>query len=344
MTTSYHGNSKPIPLHRVAIVRPFVSLLEDIGAPVERAFRQAGLPYSALEDVNNYLPSHRFLTFLVNMSRSEGILDLGFRVGEKFGSNGADPRMSALLLSVPTLYQGLLKASELSNRTVTNCRVGLLQPPDSGHAYFFHRPSCRADNPAIDQIAWFGLMTCIGMIRVYTGPQWQPTEIGLMADHLPCRYIREQLPHTRMCMSQKFSYIALENRLLSLPPLAEQGTMPVSATHDCFQSVQKGFDSSLEQILRSYIQERNINIEFAAELCNTSKRTLQRRLQAKGTCFNELLARAQFSAASRMLQESGTTVTEMAYRLGYSDAAHFTRAFRRIAGVTPQVYRQQYKH
>jgi AraC-like DNA-binding protein len=321
-----------------------VSLLEDIGAPVERAFRQASLPYSALEDVNNYLPSHRFLAFLVNMSRSEGVMDLGFRVGEKFGSNSVDPRMSALLLSVPTLYQGLLKANELTNRTVTNCRVGLLQPPDSGHAYFFHRPSCRVDNPAIDQIAWFGLMTYIGMIRLYTGPQWQPTEIGLMADHLPCRYIREQLPHTRMCMSQKFSYIALENRLLSLPPLAEQGTMPVSATHDCFQPVQKGFVSSLEQILLSYIQERNMGIEFAAELCNTSKRTLQRRLQAKGTCFNELLASAQFSTASRMLHKPGTTVTEIAYRLGYSDVAHFTRAFRRIAGVTPQVYRQQYKH
>ena len=187
-------------------------------------------------------------------------------------------------------------------------------------------------------------MTYIGMIRVYTGPQWQPTEIGLMADHLPCRYIREQLPHTRMRMSQKFSYIALENRLLSLPPLAEQGTMPVSATHVCYQPAKKGFANSLEQILQSYIQESNMSIDFAAELCNTSKRTLQRRLQAKGTCFNELLAGAQFSAASRMLHKPGKTVTEIAYRLGYSDAAHFTRAFRRIAGVTPQVYRQQYKH
>ena len=124
MTSGYHGNSQPIPLHRVAIVRPFVSLMEDIGAPVERAFRQASLPYSALEDVNNYLPSHRFLAFLVNMSRSEGVMDLGFRVGEKFGSNSVDPRMSALLLGAPTLCQGIRKACELTNRTIPTVEWG----------------------------------------------------------------------------------------------------------------------------------------------------------------------------------------------------------------------------
>ena len=87
-----------------------------------------------------------------------------------------------------------------------------------------------------------------------------------------------------------------------------------------------------------------IGIELAAALCNTSKRTLQRKLKKMGTHYNEVLGHARFRAASRMLQNAGMTVTDIGYRIGYSDVAHFARAFQRIAGVTPQVYRQQFNH
>ena len=341
MSSTDHKHTKPIPLHKVAIVRTFVEVLTDTGAPVERGFREAGLPYSALEDANNYVSSHRFWKFLVNMTRSEGVMDLGFRVGEQFGANGADPDMTALLLRAPTLYQGLRNASETVNRTVTNCRVGLLQPPDSGAACFYHSPSCRADNPAIDQIGWFGLKTLLGMVRVYTGPQWQPTEIGFMSDHPPCRYIREQFPHTRMRPSQKCSYILLDNALLSLPPLPAGNSLSVSAAPD-YEQLQKDFVGSLEQLLLSYVQESNLSIELAAGLCNTSKRSLQRRLKKMGTCFSEVLEHAQFRAASRMLHHTRMTITDVSSQLGYSDVSHFARAFRRTAGVTPRMYRQQH--
>jgi len=343
MSSIGHKHTKPIPLHKVALVRPFVKVLTDIGAPVERGFREAGLPWYALEDMNNYVPSHRFWALLVNMARSEDVMDLGFRVGEQFGANGADPDMKALLLRAPTLYQGLRNATKIINRTVTNSRLGLLQPPDSGYACFYHHPSCRADNPAIDQIGWFGLMVLLGMVRVYTGPQWQPTEIGLMSDHLPCRYIREQFPHTRMRQSRKCSYIALDKALLSMPPLAGEYSIPVSAAPD-YQQFYKDFVGSLEQVLLSYVQESDLSIELAAGLCNTSKRTLQRKLREMGTCFNEVLDHARYRAASRMIQQPGISITDISYRLGYSDVSHFARAFRRTAGVTPRMYRQQHAH
>jgi AraC-like DNA-binding protein len=87
-----------------------------------------------------------------------------------------------------------------------------------------------------------------------------------------------------------------------------------------------------------------MSIEVDAALCNTSKRTLQRRLKEMGSHYHEVLSHARFRVASQMLQNTGMTVTDIGSRLGHSDVVHFARAFQRMAGVTPQVYRQQFNH
>ena len=201
-----HNKIGPIPLHRVAVLRPFAQFLADVGGPVERGFNQAGLPFTALENVDNYVPSHRFWTFLVNMAHSEGIEDLGFRVGRKYGVCSVDSHLADLLCKSPTLYHGFSKASDLANKTVSHSRMGIVQPPLSEHAYFYHQPSCDVNQPSFRQISWFGLTTLIGMVQMFAGPQWQPTEIGLMTNDAPCRYIREQFPGTRIRLSQHYSY------------------------------------------------------------------------------------------------------------------------------------------
>jgi AraC-like DNA-binding protein len=332
-----------IRLHRVAVVRPFIQFLADIGAPVEHGIQQAGLPFEALENVNNYVPSQRFLAFVVDMARSQGIEDLGFQVGQKHGADSADPKLTRLLHQSPTLYHGLSKAGQMINKTVSRSRMGFLLPPLSEHAYFYHRPSCDIRNPACNQISWFGLMAIIDMVRVFTGPRWRPTEIGLMTHRAPCRHIREQFPGTCIRISPQYSYITLEKALLSLPPLPHVAATPASSPLH-YESLPNNFIHSLKQVLLTYIQEGDLSIEFAAELCNTSKRSLQRRLAEMGTRYSEVLDQARFDVASRMLQDPDMKVTNVAHLLGYSDPTHFSRAFRRIAGIGPRAYRQAYLH
>ena len=72
-----------------------------------------------------------------------------------------------------------------------------------------------------------------------------------------------------------------------------------------------------------------------------SVRTLQRRLSDHGLHFNELLSEAKFTHAKMKLKTTEMSVIEVARSLGYSDAAHFTRAFKRWAGVTPSDFRKE---
>ena len=332
-----------LPLHRVAILQPFVKLLMQIGAPVERGFGQACLPWCALENANNYVPSHNFYKFIIHMAHSEGIPDLGFRAGEKFGAECVDPQMTERLSRALTLFEGLDKANQLFNQTITHSHFKLQQPPNSDYVYYYHRPSCNADNPAIQLVSWFGIMGLIGMVRVYTGPKWQPAEIGLMMDQMPSAYICERFPNTRVRLSQPASYISLEHNVLTLPPLPAEEAIAASPLSD-YETLPENFVNSLETILLSYVQESDLSIELAAEICEMSKRSLQRKLKGMGTNYSELLRHARFRAASQMLQNIDITATDVAYQLGYSKESHFARAFRRLAGVSPNVYRQQFIH
>ncbi len=329
-----------VPLHRIAVVLPFTRFLVDIGAPVERGFRQTGLPYAALEDVNHYVPTRKFWAFVGHMARGEGIEDLGFRVGLAYGAKCADPHMSGLLCQSPTLHHAITTASALVRKTISRSRIGLAHQPPGNRVHFYHHASFAADNPFIDQMDWYGVMALLGIVRLFAGPQWQPAEIGVTIRHPPLRSIREQLPGTRILTSQPYAYVSVDADLLSLPPISRIARSEAQP----YKSIPIGFSAELTEALRVYLGEHDLSIELAADLCGTSKRSLQRKLSAAGTRFSELVDRVRFDAASDLLRDPDVKVTDIAHTLGYSDSAHFTRAFRRIAGVNPRVYRQQYQH
>jgi hypothetical protein len=59
-----------------------------------------------------------------------------------------------------------------------------------------------------------------------------------------------------------------------------------------------------------------------------------------GQSVTGVIRLSRFVDAVASLHEDGTSLTELAYRLGYFDQAHFIRSFREFAGMTPGGYRR----
>lgn len=70
-----------------------------------------------------------------------------------------------------------------------------------------------------------------------------------------------------------------------------------------------------------------------------SARTLQRRLEQRGTSFQRLILYVRMSRALRLLRDPSISIEEVAVATGYRNAVSFHKAFRDWTGTTPATYR-----
>lgn len=77
------------------------------------------------------------------------------------------------------------------------------------------------------------------------------------------------------------------------------------------------------------------DMERIAEELNMTSRTLRRHLAEEGTTFRELRDEVLLMLAEEMIGTAHMKLAEVAERLGFSDAAAFSHAFKRWKGITP---------
>lgn len=79
-----------------------------------------------------------------------------------------------------------------------------------------------------------------------------------------------------------------------------------------------------------------------AEACAVSRSVLQRKMkQMMGVTPVDFLREARLKRACQMLRSSDLTVSEVAYRCGFSDPKYFSRCFKQSVGQSPTEYKGQ---
>lgn len=134
---------------------------------------------------------------------------------------------------------------------------------------------------------------------------------------------------------------------LQLAP--ETAALPIAGANSALQSIleqqaltelhaldpSRLFLLETRAALESALLDGCTSIEGLARKLALSPRTLQRRLAASGTSFQSVLSEVRHTLAVRHLQ-SGHSVTDTAFLLGFSELSAFSRAFRRWTGHAPR--------
>jgi AraC-like DNA-binding protein len=126
-------------------------------------------------------------------------------------------------------------------------------------------------------------------------------------------------------------------------PLADE--MTLKAVELRCQEQMKGitygqdFPAWIEKVLMNAYQMPTL--AECANLLHVSTKTLQRQLRKKNTDFNRIKKEVMIVRAKQLLRCSSDSITQIAYELGYSSSSNFARAFKALAGLSPEAYRDQ---
>jgi AraC-like DNA-binding protein len=150
------------------------------------------------------------------------------------------------------------------------------------------------------------------------------------------------LPPARF--DQPHHQLVLRDLALLEVPLAMSNAASLRMAKDqCAQILQAmGLDGQLAPRVRMLLARHArgvLSLPGAARVLHVSTRTFRRRLDAEGVTFSMLADDERRRRALLLLRSNELSLQEIGDRLGYSDVANFSRAFRRWTGKTPRAYR-----
>ncbi len=327
-------NMKPIALIRVGPALPAVDLLLDLGVPVERLWRRAGLPPAAHLAPERLVPFNAVREFLELTAAEEGLDDLGVRLAHRSGLAGIGA-FGRSIVRAPTLHAALEAARYGVVRHNSSAQYWTIVQGDTVRLcrrFAGNERDCR-------QIDLQTVILMIELVRAVAGEDWRPERIEFQSTGAAgldgtAAFEKATIDVGRPVTSITFPRFLLA-RAMPRPATATPGT-----DGDLGSALPADFLASLEVVITNLLETERLEIEAASNAAGVSVRTLQRRLTDLGASFSELVDRVRFRIATDLLRDDAVKIIDIALAAGYSDPAHFTRAFRRWTSLTPLEYRR----
>ena len=336
------SGANSIPFTRAAILAPFIAYLESQGIPTQPYLHKAHISISLLNDPQAPLPLYFGYRFLETVARTEGIDNLGLKVGANTSLDDIGA-FGHILQQARTIYEYLQTGVQLIGSVTSGERFWLT---DDGEDIRFNHYIPYINDFGRQQSDWFTLIITINTIHKATQGEWHPKQLHLASGFQGRFPLQKLLSETKITKGGKISYFTLPRTVLKLPmPLLTIPTPPIDDSQHHFGSPHPlQFHEALQTLIESLLTEGYPDLYLAAEAAGTSTRTLQRHLAESGLSYSKIVNTTRMRLATRWLVNTEMSIKEIAVSLGYGDASNFTRAFRTQTGLSPKEYRYLQSH
>jgi AraC-like DNA-binding protein len=172
-----------------------------------------------------------------------------------------------------------------------------------------------------------------------------PRHVALSSPHADLKADYESFFRCPVSFGEDEASIVLDKSTLDrLLPNADPSLLELARIHaEAMLTRQKTLDG-LAQSVRAILGARQfteVSCNDVAKNLGISHRTLQRRLAEVGHTFRDLLEAARMEEAFHLLTQSSLPLSQIAYKLGYSEPSSFSRAVRNWFGLSPGQQRKE---
>lgn len=345
-----------IPLRLTVLAswpRLMLQTFERLGLPAESLALEAGLTPEQLADANNRVPSMAVVQlWRLGLARTDRNLPLAIAehvnagTFHALGFAMATSRNGGEALSMLQRYYPLLTTTIQLDFVRRPGQTGLTlrSSPLLHHLLENFAGPDLADSLA--QLREAGALSMVSLFRSYFGVHFTPSALqfkrslgAAYADYQ--RLLGCPLDDGADQDTVWFDDVLLERPLPSANPHLSSVNEQIIASY--LRLLQQDWPSLVVSQIILQMPDGAVSQQSVAEALHLSTRTLQRRLHDAGVSFRELRQQARRELAVQYIRHSDLPILEIGYRLGFSEPANFTRAFRQWTGEAPGRYRERHR-
>lgn len=313
-------------------------VLRELGFDPSEVLAETGIELSLFDNPNNeisYLARGRMMAYCAERTACP---HFGLLVGQRAGSSSLGI-VGLLAKHSPKVGFGLESLVRFMHLHVKGARVAVTS--DSKLAaleYQIYQPRSRGN----DQVGAGAVAVAFNIMRDLCGTDWKPVEVRFAH-----RWPQDTAPYgsffqAPLCFNSEQYAVVFSASWLDQPipdnnpellRLLQSEVNKLDALHGA---------NILEQVralLRTTLVTGHFSADEVSGFLSMNRRTLNRRLNAMGTNFQQVTDEIRFEISRQLLEDSAMDIKQIAIFLGYSNASAFTRSFKRWSNTTPARWR-----
>lgn len=324
------------------IVRALAELAVSKGAGARALYTQAGIDPHDVQNSDNRIPLAKYQALMHAGQRLSNDPALALHFGEAF-----DAAEISIAGAIHPKSELLADSFELLNRyaplvlDVGGPQERFAFTRRNGQVWIIdHRPNPNAFAELTEST--FARMVCMAR-RHLPGVRF-PTEVRV-THHAPAyRAEYDRVFQAPVVFDSEDNALVTDGAWVGrkAPGVARYATDVLSAHAESLigqLEQSKTVRGRVESALVPLLSTGGARIAIVASAMGLSRQTLFRRLRTEGTTFEQVLDEQRRALAIRFVSDNRLAMSEIAERLGFSDATSLSRAFKRWTGSSPRAAR-----
>ncbi|MEM9085094.1 MAG: AraC family transcriptional regulator ligand-binding domain-containing protein [Pseudomonadota bacterium] len=303
-------------------------------AAVQICFARAQLPLGIIEDRSARIPIHSMTRLFSEAERFTGNPTFGLEIGLSMSGNEIGHWFD-FSSQAETLRAGLQRLIETIKLFQNGPRGSLVDVSDGAmFSYFVPRDKTLSYAAHSDH----HVPLILSFIQRYLGQSWRPPWIEMDYPDRGHGRAFSDLVGARPIYGRSAVSVPLSKAELNARRPHDADAKEVLCSKDVKARIfhrQNDFLVAVETHMALEMFETAPELSTVAGRMNMSTRSLQRKLMLEGYSFREILSRLRYRTAQDLMQDTQLSITQIAHRLGYTDTANFSRAFKSWSGYQP---------
>jgi AraC-like DNA-binding protein len=325
------------PLVSAASLVNFCDVIADYGVDGELLLRRHQLHPQFVRLPNAQVRYDRLVSLLDDTTHVTNCPHFGLLLGSKIPVESID---LVLLSSHSDNFGEALVSIEKYQRifgrgfTLEVDRVG-----DKASLKYFHDNCMGGDLRSLSELAATAMLS---IVKFFLGDRLEVESINMDIQEPADVTCYHELPGRKIIFGSECVSVNFPASLLSLPLRGNKRMRDIMLQYVENQLVsnQHGLVGQVSNLINVLLPSGRCCIENVADVLGIHRRTLQKKLNAQGVTFKDILRDKREEKAVYLLTKTELGLQDIAASLGYSETANFLHAFKRWLGQSPTAWRK----